>query len=180
MSIKSIQRDQRPNVCIVGIETDDFLEDILLPGWITANQTSIDAANNGVFEWKKNDVVLIDYDLYTTLFTISDDFSTVVPLIPVSPITQDIVPAGGGQSGATPLNPGINVIPVTGAGTGVLLPPDVLGNNVIVVNRTGVALNIYPASGDQINHDLPNVPSSLAPGFALEFIGTGVTFWNTL
>ncbi len=103
----------------------------------------------------------------------------------VSPIYQSqtgiVALAGGGQTGATPLNLGTNLI-VTVATTAdsVILPPTVLGQTVIVINKGANACNVFPAVGQRINGGSPNNPFSLAINDLTAFIGMEVDDWFTL
>lgn len=191
MTVTSIQRDWGPNVNIVRIVTDSFLEEIIQPGWVTSQRNSIRLVNNGDFEWTSNDVVLISYPAFQNnptgiqakaLFYVFPDFTSLNPITPLYPNLQGLTAhAGGGQANATHLNLGINVVTVVAtANDSVVLPVDVLGQTVIVTNRGANNLNIFPALGDNIDVLAPNTAYSLTPGGGLILIGVTSTSWSSI
>jgi hypothetical protein len=191
MTVSSIQCDWGPNVRIVRIVTDSFLEEIVQPGWVATQAASIALANNGAFDWTANDVVLISYPANQTMpsgvqakafFYIFPDFNSVNPIAPIYPNLQGITAnAGGGQSLAYPLNIGVNVVAVAAtSGDSVILPLDVLGQTVVVANRGANPINIYPQPGDNINVLATNTPYSLTNGGNVMFVGVTSTSWSTI
>lgn len=86
--------------------------------------------------------------------------------------------AGGGQSLATQLNLGINVVTVSAiAGDSVKLPTSVLGQTVIVQNGGAAATNVFPATGNFINELAVNTAISVPVAGRAIFIGTQPTAW---
>ena len=186
MTIYSIQRDQRPNVCIVGIVTDSNIEDVVVDGWLLTQEASIEAVNNGPFEWKQNDLVLINFVQETTListghafFSLFGDFRSINPINPIYTNLNNVVAhAGGGQTDAWQLNLGINVIKVvTTAADSVKLPDDVLGQTCIVHNLGANSCNVFPFLGDFINSLAVNTAIALPAGSRALFIGTETLRW---
>jgi hypothetical protein len=51
---------------------------------------------------------------------------------------------------------------------------------IIVMNTSGTALNVYPATGGAINAIATNGAYSLAAGARLEFVSVTTTQWYTL
>jgi hypothetical protein len=192
MTILSIQRDYGPNVNIVRIVTDSSPQDVATTGWLAlpAIADSIIAANNGEFEWADNDVVLVSFiDPITRKFfanaqfyvIFTPSFDSLNPIPPIFPNLQNITAhAGGGQTNAQLLNVGVNVVTtVAAAGDSLILPVNVLGQTVIVINRGANYANIFPAVGDSINGGAANVPIPIFPGTTLTFIGISTTAWST-
>jgi hypothetical protein len=139
MTITSIQRDFGPNVSVVRIETTDAPEIFVQGGWLNTQHDSIVAANNGPFEWKDNDVVIVSYPsgninlttgrevIGAALMHVFPSFASLFPIQTLYPFNGIVTAhAGGGQTNATLLNLGINVVTtVATAGDSVKLPDDV-------------------------------------------------------
>lgn len=189
MTVLSIARDWGPNVCIVRMQVNDTLSVVSLPGYIAnaAIQASIVSVNEGPFEWRQGDVVLVEFINPSTLVTsgsqffyIFPDFASLVALPPLYPNLQNIVatPAGT-QLTSTAVNTGINVIVTAVAGSGVVLPANVIGTTVIVVNNGLNPVNVFPAPGDSINGLSANTPYVLPVGQLTTFWGTSSTSWYT-
>jgi hypothetical protein len=189
MRVFSIQRDYGPNVSIVRIVTDATPEEVNATGWLVVPEiaNSIIAVNNGAFEWNVSDIVLIrfvdpvtgDFLAGANFYAIFPDFQSLNPLSVTFPNLQNIVAhAGGGQTNATQLNLGINVITtVATAGDSVKLPTDVLGQTVVVYNTGANAANIFPSLGDTINGMAANAPISLPSGSLMAFYGVSTSAW---
>ena len=184
MTITSIGRDWGPNVSIVRLETTDSIETILITGWLALNQPSIDALNNGPFQWSPNDVILVSYGngvntLGFQLFQIFPDFRSVNPIDAVYPNRQNISAfAGGGQTNATLLNIGMNNVQVVAtAGDSVMLPDDVLGQSCIVYNSGAATLAVFPFLGDTINNGTVNTSINLNANQRALFLGIALTKW---
>lgn len=190
MTVLSIQRDYGPNVNIVRIVTNSSPQDVANTGWlgIPAIADSIIAANNGPFEWSASDVALIHFvDPITGNFLAGanfyipfpPDFQSLNPMSFIFPTLQNVVAhAGGGQTDATQLNIGSNVITVVAsAGDSVKLPTDVLGQTVIVYNAGANVANIFPNLGDSINGMAANAPLALPAGASMLFIGVSTSNW---
>lgn len=190
MTVSSIQRDWGTNPSIVRMETDEFIEDIVQTGWLATQQASIDKANKGGFTWKKGDAILLRYPLdqnnptgqkAMTLVYVFDNFTSINPLSPVYPNRQGVVAAaGGGQTNATVLNIGINVVSTAAtAGDSVKLPLDVSSQTVIIVNRGANSINVFPQLGDRINNLAVNASFAVAAGTQVFFVGVDSTAWAT-
>jgi hypothetical protein len=190
MTVYSIQRDwgPPPSGSLVRIVTDDALEDIIATGWLALQQEDIERLNNGPFEWDERDsalVTIIDSNgdaAYINLFTVFPDRRSLNPIVSIYPNLQNITAhAGGGQTLATQLNLGINVVAVVAtAGDSVKLPDDVVGQTVIVSNTGANPVNIFPSLGDNINNLGVNVPLPLAPQATAVFIGVDNNDWRTV
>jgi len=72
--------------------------------------------------------------------------------------------AGGGQSSATPLRVGINRFTVAGANDSAKLPVSQPGISVVVINASANSLNVFPASGEQINAAGANAAFAVTTG----------------
>lgn len=190
MTITSIKRDWGPNVSIVRLETTDTPEVIVQSGWLQSQMNDIEIINNGSFEWKTNDVLLISYPSpfntpdvnQAAFFHIFPAFDSVNPINPIYPNLQNITAhAGGGQANATQLNLGINSVTVVATALdSVKLPEDVLGQTVVIRNYGANNLNIFPGLGDSINALAVNTAVFLPPGIGAMFIGTNATNWTTI
>jgi len=190
MTVYSIQRDwgPPPSGSLVRIVTDDAIEDIIATGWLALQQADIERVNNGPFEWYPRDSVLltiIDANgnaSYVNIFSVFPDRNSLNPIVQIYPNLQNIVAhAGGGQTLATQLNLGINVVTtVASPGDSVKLPDDVVGQTVIVTNTGANSLNIFPFPGDNINNLGINVPISLSPQATAVFIGVDNNDWRTV
>lgn len=181
MTVTSIKRDWGPDLgpSIVRLVTTDPVEDVVQTGWLGRQYDDIVAVNHGPFEWKTNDVVLINYDVGSDFFYVFADFLSVNPLNPIYPNLQNVVAhAGGGQALATQINLGINVVEVVAtAGDSLKLPDDVLGQTVIVYNRTANACDIFPFLGDSINARAVNTAISLPANARIHFVGVQQLRW---
>jgi hypothetical protein len=98
--------------------------------------------------------------------------------------------AGGGQASAFPLTSmQNNVATVVTAGDSVLLPPAVVGLQIVVQNSGGASMNVFPSSqaqggvsgGDKINALAQNAAFAIASGSTTPTVfycfATGI--WNT-
>jgi hypothetical protein len=192
MTITSIKRDL-PNLSIVRIETDSPLEDVILGGWLATQADSIIAANNGPFEWREDDAVLVKYPtgninattgrevIGNILTYVFPSFLSLASISPIFAINFDAVAhAGGGQTNATQLNVGINdIITVSTAADSVRLPNDVLSQTVVVVNLGANSVNIFPFLGDKIDNGAIDAAYALAAGSRVMFIGTNILKWSS-
>src|SRR6476646_2905753 len=117
MTILSIQRDWGPNVSIVRLVTTSSVQDVISTGWLglKINQDQIKLVNNGPFEWRDNDTVLVDFrdpvdpniNIQSIFCDVFPGFRSLNPIGPINPNLQNIVAhAGGGQANATQLNIG--------------------------------------------------------------------------
>jgi hypothetical protein len=91
-----------------------------------------------------------------------------------------ITAAGANQAAATGLTRSYNIVTTTAAGTGVRFPTGVIGMKIIVVNRGANTLNVYPATGAQIDALGTNIATTiLTNGFATYEAAT-TTQWYTI
>lgn len=88
------------------------------------------------------------------------------------------VTAGTNAQGQGPLTRNLNVVNTTTANpSGVTLPTALLGNSVYVFNRGTNPINVYPATGAQIDALGTNVSIQIAVGGWLQFNATSTTQW---
>lgn len=89
--------------------------------------------------------------------------------------------AGGGQSSATLLSAGINrITTVATTGDSAKLPPATPGVQVTVINADANSMNLFPASGEQINSLGINNAFALAAGKTVICTSAGKGQWHTL
>lgn len=91
-----------------------------------------------------------------------------------------ITATGTNQSTATALTKQVNLISGGTAGTGVRLPSATVGMQLIIINATGAAINVYPASSAQIDSLSTNASFPLGIGSRLMVVATGTTQWYTM
>jgi hypothetical protein len=85
------------------------------------------------------------------------------------------------QAGATALTGAINVVTTGNASDGVKLPTEMgVGDIVIIVNISAVALNVYPATGGAINGGTANAAKALAANMSGEYICLGSDNWGAV
>lgn len=114
-------------------------------------------------------------DLPTTLQT-----NSYAPGI-LGSVAPTVAAAGTTQGAATAMTSDYNVVTsaTAGSATGVVVPGATSGKYVVVVNRTAVAINVYPASGHSFDGLAVNTPVSLPAGGFLEYFGTSTTQWHS-
>lgn len=92
--------------------------------------------------------------------------------------TTNNVTAGTNAQGQGVLTSDYNVI--TGAGSnpsGVTLPAATAGRRIIIINKGGNPVNVYPSSGDYIDALALNTPISLPFNYGMEFNASSATQW---
>ncbi len=88
--------------------------------------------------------------------------------------------AGGGQANATALGPGLSTVTtVATTADSVKLPATqgFPGTWCVVFNKGANAMNVYPASGHEIDALGANNPFSIAAGASKEFWAISATAW---
>lgn len=90
--------------------------------------------------------------------------------------------AGGGQSGATLCSADFNrFTTVATAADSALLPAAVAGREILVINAAATnAMNIFPATGENINALSANTAISLAAGKTMRFFCAVNGTWNSM
>jgi len=89
--------------------------------------------------------------------------------------------ASGGQAGATPITTVIaDFTTVASDHDSALLPVAVLGLEITVCNAGAKILDVYPASGQQINSAGANVVFSIAAGKVATFLCPVAANWRAL
>lgn len=91
--------------------------------------------------------------------------------------SNGLTATGSNQGNALKLTSQINEVTSTPASTGVILPLTSGGSKVTVVNYGGLALNVYPPSGGQINGLGANNPYSLSNNTKSTFDSVSATQW---
>lgn len=196
MTVYAIQRDWGPTPSgpLVRIVTDSAVEEVIATGWLALQEADIERVNNGPFEWGLTDNVLLTIinppdaavdpgkSSYVNLFTVFSDLRSLNPISSITPNLQNITAhAGGGQTDATQLNIGINVVTtVASTGDSVKLPDDVLGQTVTVTNRGTNVLALYPFLGDSIDQNAVNAPVYVSPGETYQVIGSSTNNWTSI
>jgi hypothetical protein len=99
----------------------------------------------------------------------------------IDSISAAVSAAGATQATATALVSNINNVTVVAAGAnGVRLPTAVAGMRILVRNSDAAdTLNIYPATGGQINALGANTAATLLAGLTIELVATTATQWFT-
>jgi hypothetical protein len=72
------------------------------------------------------------------------------------------------------------VIGTAAAGTGVILPTPVVGQSTTIINNGANAVNVFPATGGQINALGSNAAYSLAAGAGVVLIAQSTTGWSSV
>lgn len=90
--------------------------------------------------------------------------------------------AGGGQGSATPITTSLaRVTTVATAGDSVGLPVSAGGMVITIMNATAVnSMNVFPASGEQINALGANAAFAVAAGKTATFYCANATQWHAL
>jgi hypothetical protein len=85
------------------------------------------------------------------------------------------------QAGATQLAGSVSYVTTGNASDGVRLPTDIaVGDVIYVINSSGVALNVYPATGGKINNGTANAAKALAANLAGAYISLGGENWGAV
>jgi hypothetical protein len=191
MSIVSIRRDWGDGASIVRIVTTDTIGAASEDNYITAQAANILEANEGMFQWNTGqlnnglsnsiDSVLVSAIDGNALFEINSTATSLIPTITFSPSQVGLTAlAGGGQTGATPVRSGFNTFTtVATANDSAILPVDVLGKTVTVINTTATSMNVFPATGDTINDLSANTAIAVEAGATTQFFGVTTTNWRT-
>lgn len=99
----------------------------------------------------------------------------------VNSVETGIIALGSSQVGARALGNTVNIISTVSAGAnGVALPSAVAGMTVYITNTTGSTLNVYPASGAQINSLGTNISYSHVSNATLHYVAASTTQWYTV
>lgn len=111
------------------------------------------------------------------LYTLMNDGTNKIVQLGGQSVTATVT-AGTNAQGQGPLTRNLNVVNTTTANpSGVTLPTALLGNSVYVFNRGTNPINVYPATGAQIDALGTNVSIQIAVGEWLEFNATSTTQW---
>lgn len=110
--------------------------------------------------------------------TFSDNLTTTAHHI--ASVGAAISAAGTVQGDATLLAADINNVTTVAANSGVIFPTAVAGMRLSVFNNGANDLDVYPATGAQVNALGANAPFILAVGAKLDYVATSATQWYTL
>ena len=108
--------------------------------------------------------------------------AATAPLGPATGQTALTALSGGGQTGATQLQTGLNQIATVAAGNdSCILPASIPGNIVVVSNKAAAnASNIYAQGTDTINAIAASSPFSLAANKVAIFFCFVAGTWNSI
>jgi hypothetical protein len=95
-------------------------------------------------------------------------------------VSAGITATGTNQAGAAQLTKQVNLISGGTTGTGVILPSATVGMQLIIINNSGAAINVYPALNAQIDGLSTNAPFTLGIGSRLMIVATSITQWYTM
>ena len=96
-------------------------------------------------------------------------------------VSTGITAAGTTQGTGTALTKAMNVVvSVTTGANSVVLPVAVAGSVIYITNTNANALNVFPASGAQINTGLTNIVYVHSAGATLAYISPLTTHWYTV
>lgn len=95
--------------------------------------------------------------------------------------TATTVTAGTNAQGQGALTNDTNIITTTSSNpSGVTLPAVFTGARIFIINKGTNPVNVYPASGAQINGKTANTSISLSVNDSVEFIGANSSAWYTV
>lgn len=111
------------------------------------------------------------------LYTLMNDGTNKIVQLGGQAVSATVT-AGTNAQGQGPLTSNLNVVNTTTANpSGVTLPTALLGKSVYVFNRGTNPINVYPATGAQIDALGTNVSFQIAVGGWLQFNATSLTQW---
>jgi hypothetical protein len=129
------------------------------------------------------------FTLGSTNITLGATEATIAGLTLTSPILNtplisytntSAISAGANTQGITPLTSDINIITNSSSPSAVTLPTAIAGRRITIVNRGANAINVFPASGAQIDGQAANTAySSIPTSGNLEFYATSTSEWYT-
>lgn len=89
--------------------------------------------------------------------------------------------AGGGQGSAVLLKSGMNEVTVCATiGDSTILPASVAGADIYVANKGAASMNVFPATGEQINKAGANTAFAVAAGKNVIFFCVAVGNWYAI
>jgi hypothetical protein len=177
--ILTISRDWGVDPSIVRITTDDNLAAITTTGYLTAQEATIEALNNGAFEWVDTDEILIAYSGGEGFFTRDATNNTFVAA-PSTPGSLSDTLADGNIFVGNALNVATGVTPsgdITLTNTGVFgIAPGVIVNADINA-AAAIAFSKLAAlpSADILVGSAGNVATAVAVTGDITVNNTGVT-----
>ena len=95
-------------------------------------------------------------------------------------VSSALTAAGSTQGTALALTRPINDVTTVAASTGVVLPAATAGMRIVIRNGGANTMNVYPASGAQINTLGTNVAFAHSVSTVLEFVAFSTTQWYTI
>lgn len=88
--------------------------------------------------------------------------------------------AAGGQAGATALASDMHVVGTANVNDGVRLPAALPGEIVFVANQTAVSINVFPATGEQVDAGGANTAKALAAGKNAIYVCAVAGLWRSV
>ena len=111
------------------------------------------------------------------LYTLMNDGTNKIVQLGGQSVTATVT-AGTNAQGQGPLTSNLNVVNTTTTNpSGVTLPTALLGRKVYVYNRGTNPINVYPASGAQIDSVGTNTPIQIPVNGGVEFNALSTTQW---
>lgn len=111
------------------------------------------------------------------LYTLMNDGTNKIVQLGGQSVSATVT-AGTNAQGQGPLTSNLNVVTSTTANpSGVTLPTALLGRNIYVVNKGTNPINVYPATGGQIDAAGTNVSIQIPVNGVVEFNATSLTQW---
>jgi hypothetical protein len=139
----------------------------------TANQVAV-SASTGAITLSTPNVFIAPGSIASTSTLASGTFT-------IDGTTASVTAAGTTQGTATALLRSYNIVTsVTAGNTGVILPTPTAGYIVTVVNRGGLSLNIYPATGGTIDSAAANTAITLPVGASITIEAASATQWYSI
>jgi len=154
MPILSIGRNFNGNPNIVTIVTDDDLTDITTAGYwdLETTKESVEALQNGEWQWEENDLVLIKYDDAIAFFTFNSSDAAFVANPPAGGVSDSLpsgeIIVGNGSNVATPV-PMSGDTTISNSGVVAIGPNKVLSSMIspLVRKYTTVAISAADFNG---------------------------------
>lgn len=162
-----------PQIAISNVRLGNSgLSSTWMSGWSVSYVTTLDTVKTGPIVPLK--AAGINSPTFTGVVTLPQ--GSIAPGL-LGSAANSVAAAGTTQATATVLSSDINAV-TSGTG-GVQVPGAASGKYVIVVNKTGSTINVYPATGHIFDSLSANTPISLLSGAFVELFGSSTTQWNT-
>jgi hypothetical protein len=140
------------------------------PGFAFVNETNSGILRAGAGAIQQSVLGVLTHEMTATLAKYN---------IPLALATNPTMVAGTNAQGQGPITADQNVVITAAANpSGATLPAATVGRRVMIVNRGGNPVNVYPASGAAIADLATNAPMSLPVGASAVFIARSATQWE--